>query len=133
MQNIAKGRYFNLGKGLMIVIIFIGCNLFTKSGNAQVRVTTSFDKDWKFYKGDATGAENTSFNDKEWRTLQVPHDWSIEGPYDQKNTTGRGGGYLPAGIGWYRKTFSVDENQKQKLHFIERGCYTNLSIPAFCE
>ncbi len=65
----------------------------------------SFDSSWRFLKGDTNGAEQTPFNDKSWRSLNVPHDWSIEGPYDRNNTTGRGGGYLPGGIGWYRKSF----------------------------
>lgn len=119
MQNSRKRRYLNSGKWLLATIIGIGCILITKNGNAQARVTTSFDKAWKFYKGDAAGAGQPSFDDKGWRTVDVPHDWSIEGPYDQKNPTGRGGGYLPAGIGWYRKTFTVDEGEKQKAHFIE--------------
>src|SRR5213595_1457463 len=81
--------------------------LFAQAQNG--RTIVSFDNDWKFYKGDAPGAETTSFNDASWRSLNVPHDWSIEGPYDRANPTGRGGGYLPDGIGWYRKTFTLDE------------------------
>lgn len=100
-------------------MLTICCCIVTQISSAQVRVTTSFDKNWKFYKGDAAGAEKPSFDDKGWRSLDVPHDWSIERPYDQKNPTGRGGGYLTAGIGWYRKTFTVDEGAKQKLHSIE--------------
>jgi beta-galactosidase len=119
MKNNKQCRYFNCCKWILAAIIFICCTILTKNGNAQVRVTTSFDKNWKFYKGDAQGAEKPSFDDKEWRSVDVPHDWSIEGPYDQKNPTGRGGGYLPAGVGWYRKTFTVEEGEKQKLHFIE--------------
>lgn len=65
---------------------------------AQVRKITSFDDSWRFFKGDVPGAEKPSFNDLEWRLLDVPHDWSIEGPYDKSNPTARGGGYLPAGI-----------------------------------
>jgi beta-galactosidase len=78
-----------------------------------------FDKGWKFFKGEATGAEQTSFKDASWRSLNLPHDWSIEGPYDRSNPTGRGGGYLPAGIGWYRKTFSVAKADAAKKIFIQ--------------
>ena len=69
------------------------------------RVTTSFDSDWRFLKGDAQGAERPDFDDAAWRRLDAPHDWSIEGPFDEKNPTGRDGGYLPSGVGWYRKHF----------------------------
>ena len=88
------------------------------SGNAQ-RITQSFDKDWRFFKGDEKGAEQSTFIDATWRSLDVPHDWSIEGPYDRTNPTSRGGGYLPAGVGWYRKTFSVDDSYANKKVFIE--------------
>ncbi|RZK19068.1 MAG: hypothetical protein EOO86_08510 [Pedobacter sp.] len=49
----------------------------------------------------------------------MPNDWSIEGAYDKANLTARGGGYLPSGIGWYRKSFSLDENLSGKKISIE--------------
>lgn len=70
-------------------------------------------------KGDVSGAEQTTFNDASWRQLDVPHDWSIEGPYDKANPTSRGGGYLPAGVGYYRKTFSLDDTYKGRKVSIE--------------
>ncbi|GGA86315.1 hypothetical protein GCM10008015_28780 [Flavobacterium palustre] len=92
---------------------------FTTTVFAQVRKTINFDANWQFIKGEIAGAEKLDFNDKSWRTLDVPHDWSIEGPYDRENPTARGGGYLPAGIGWYRKTFQLDEADSKKLFSIE--------------
>jgi beta-galactosidase len=62
---------------------------------------------WKFGFGDPAGAQESKFNDKSWRTINVPHDWSIKGTPDEKNLTGSGGGYFPAGIGWYRKSFDA--------------------------
>jgi beta-galactosidase len=100
--------------------ILLALLVFLVDANAQNgRVSTSFDKDWKFYKGDNPGAQAASFNDAAWRSLDLPHDWSIEGPYDRNNPTGRGGGYLPAGVGWYRKTFSVNNADATKKFFIE--------------
>ncbi|HEY4786964.1 MAG TPA: glycoside hydrolase family 2 TIM barrel-domain containing protein, partial [Bacteroidales bacterium] len=90
----------------------------TKNNN-EARITESFDKDWRFLKADAAGAENPSFDDVTWRQLDVPHDWSIEGPFDKSNPTGVGGGYLPAGIGWYRKTFTLPDDYKNYLVLIE--------------
>jgi len=80
----------------------------------RARITTSFDADWRFFKGDAPDAQQPTFNDAAWRTLNVPHDWSIEGPFDRNNPTGRGGGYLPAGVGWYRKNFTLPMNYAQR-------------------
>ncbi len=90
-------------------LTILSCFLLATGNAQQSRKIISFDADWKFIKDDISGAEQTDFNDAAWRSLSVPHDWSIEGPYDRNNTTGRGGGYLPAGIGWYRKTFIVND------------------------
>lgn len=80
---------------------------------------TLFDYGWKFYKGDTTGAEQNAFNDAGWRTVNLPHDWSIEGPYDRGNKTGRGGGYLPSGIGWYRNSIVLDEVDAKSRFYID--------------
>ena len=58
------------------------------------------DYEWTFTKGDPAGAEDPGFDDSGWRTFDLPHDWSIEGPYGENATTGGRGGYLPTGIGW---------------------------------
>lgn len=83
------------------------------------RVTLNFDADWRFLKDDAPGAERPEFDDSAWRRLDVPHDWSIEGPFSQTNATGPGGGFLPAGTGWYRKHFSLPTRYTGKRVFIE--------------
>ncbi len=83
------------------------------------RTTDSFDAGWLFFKGDASGAENPSFNDSAWRKLDVPHDWSIEGPFDKNNPTRGSGGFLPSGIGWYRKHFTLPSDSVRQRVFIE--------------
>ena len=83
------------------------------------RVTQSFDAGWRFLKADAPGAEQPDFADSAWRQLNVPHDWSIEGPFDETNMTGTAGAFLPAGIGWYRKHFTLLENDSSRRAFIE--------------
>ncbi|HYJ45820.1 MAG TPA: glycoside hydrolase family 2 TIM barrel-domain containing protein, partial [Pyrinomonadaceae bacterium] len=84
------------------------------------RITISFDHGWRFLKADdITGAERPSFDDASWRRLDVPHDWSIEGPFSQKNPTGGAGGFLPAGIGWYRKHFALPLADSSRQVFIE--------------
>ncbi|HUP13164.1 MAG TPA: glycoside hydrolase family 2 TIM barrel-domain containing protein, partial [Niastella sp.] len=55
------------------------------------------------------------FNDAHWRKLDLPHDWSIEGKINPKNPTGGAGGYFPAGIGWYRKSFNVPAGWKNRM------------------
>jgi beta-galactosidase len=96
-----------------------GSTVPAPSPRAQARVTTSFDADWRFFKGDAPGGEQPNFNDAAWRKLDVPHDWSIEGPFDKDNPTGGAGGFLPAGVGWYRKQFTLPANYAQRRVFID--------------
>jgi beta-galactosidase len=79
------------------------------------RVSFNFDAAWSFYKGDARAAAAPV----EWRTVNLPHDWSIEGPYDQNAITLRGGGYLPAGIGTYSKEFTLPAEYRGKRLFID--------------
>jgi beta-galactosidase len=75
--------------------------------SGPARRTLSLDSDWRFLQGDAAGAERPGFDDSGWRTVDVPHDWSIAGPFDPANTTGGAGGFLPSGVGWYRKRFGL--------------------------
>ena len=79
----------------------------TASPPQTSRLVLSADSGWKFLLGDPSGAEARSFDDTSWRNVDLPHDWSIEGPPAKDNPTGSGGGFFPAGTGWYRKTFSA--------------------------
>ena len=91
--------------------------------------TESFNKDWKFFLGDVKEASNEDFNDAGWRSLQLPHDWSIELPFDSTSPTGTGGGALRGGIGWYRKTFSLPAASKGENIFIDfDGVYCNSEV-----
>lgn len=95
----------------------------------QSRVRTSFNKDWKFYLGDEPSAKSQAFNDTKWRKLTLPHDWSIEGKFDEKNPAKPEGGGLPTGIGWYRKTFTAPADFKNKLVTVEfDGVYKNSEV-----
>lgn len=89
----------------------------------------NFDNDWKFKTGDHPDATNNDFDDQNWRKLDLPHDWSIEGKVDAKNPMGNDGGYFPAGIAWYRKSFSVPKDlQKKKLTIYFEGVYMNAEV-----
>ncbi len=90
---------------------------------ATPRQTILFDRAWQFHQGEAAGADKPGFDDSSWRTLDLPHDWMIEGvpgsdpskmdgPFDKSSPAGAGGGYLNGGIGWYRKTFTVPESAR---------------------
>jgi beta-galactosidase len=83
------------------------------------RQTVSFDGGWRFLQADAPGAEQPGFDDSRWRTLDLPHDWSIAGPFDPRNPTGGAGGFLPAGVGWYRKGFAGVSSDPARRTYVE--------------
>ncbi len=87
------------------------------------------DKNWKFIQSDVNGAEKQNFNDADWRTINLPHDWSIEGEFKEDAITKGPGGYLPTGIGWYRKHFSLSSVGKDQQFWIEfDGVYMNSDV-----
>lgn len=93
------------------------------------RVIQNFNKDWRFSLQADDSAAKPECNDSEWRVLNLPHDWAIEGDFDVHNPSGTGGGALPGGIGWYRKAFTVDSKDKGNLFSIEfDGVYMNSSV-----
>jgi beta-galactosidase len=81
--------------------------------------TLSFNDDWRFNLGDIPDGQNPQLDDSQWRSLDLPHDWSIEGEFSEKNPATPGGGALPGGTGWYRKTFTVSSAVKGKLIFVD--------------
>jgi len=90
------------------------------------RVRQNFDAGWSFEKGDHPGADQPGFDQSQWRKLDLPHDWSIEGPYNELNPSGARGAYLPCGIGWYRKSFKLPADTDGRMVFIEfDGIYMN--------
>jgi beta-galactosidase len=84
-----------------------------------VRQRVNMDADWKMQAGDVVGQEQPEFNDLEWRVLDLPHDWSIEGEYAKDNPSGGRCGYLPTGVVWYRKDIDVSKDWKNKRVSIE--------------
>lgn len=112
-----------------IAILFIFNVLQDNQAQTNVERKQLFDNDWKFYLGDEPLASAKDFNDNNWRNLDLPHDWSIEGKLNPNNPTGNDGGYFPAGIGWYRKTFTVPSSWKGQLVSIYfEGVYMNSEV-----
>ncbi len=92
-----------------------------------VRARQSFDEDWKFHRGEVHGGEKADLDETGWRRLDLPHDWSIEGPYSAANASGTG--FLPGGIGWYRKTFTLPESLRGRRIVVEfDGVYRDSDV-----
>ncbi|MGN7939019.1 glycoside hydrolase family 2 TIM barrel-domain containing protein [Virgibacillus sp. 6R] len=101
-------------------------NVLTQDWNLSVK-SRMFNFDWKFLKGDNSDAYKIQFDDSAWRTLDLPHDWSIESPFKKEYASSTG--YLPGGIGWYRKKFTIPKNIKGKKLFIQfDGIYKNSEV-----
>jgi len=110
----------NKYKGLLLLAIMAT----SVQSMAQIRREYLLEKNWKFAKGDYPEAIQPSFDDKQWETVIVPHDWAISGPFNGNNDiqkvkieqngeqeatmkAGRTGGLPFIGTGWYRLSFSV--------------------------
>lgn len=101
-------------------------SMMAQSAMAVPRARDCFDANWLFHQGDVEGGQQPSLDAQAWRTLDLPHDWSIEGPFDSNNPSAAQGAYLPTGIGWYRKSFTTPPSASGKKVFIEfDGIYMN--------
>jgi len=111
------------------------CLLLSNAATPQTPETShnphqrlNFDAGWKFRLGDDPAAISPNFNDKSWRSVDLPHDWSIEGEFNPNNSTGQQEGGLPAGVGWYRKTFRLPAPAKEKIYIDFDGVYRNSEV-----
>lgn len=121
----------------ILLILFFTCSL---NAYAQApRIESLFDDSWKFHLGDIPGAEKLSFNDKTWRDIDLPHDWSIEhlpgqeagkvvGPFHKESPGTTATGYTLGGTGWYRKTFVLDKQTFTSTILNFDGVYMNCIV-----
>ncbi|WP_298537529.1 glycoside hydrolase family 2 TIM barrel-domain containing protein [uncultured Algibacter sp.] len=103
--------------------------IFSCENNHQTTEKILFDFDWKFAKGAITKSEVPEFNDSSWKSVNLPHDWSIEGPFSKENKSFSRGGWLPTGKCTYRKTFNIpskDKNKRIAIYF--DGAYRNSEV-----
>ena len=113
-------------KALRFIFLLILLNVAALS-IAQIRSVIDFNKGWKFFLGNDSNAVSINYNDAKWRMLNLPHDWSIEGSFSEKNPATNQGGALPGGIGWYRKTFTGPSSAKNKNITIELSFESSVS------
>jgi beta-galactosidase len=118
---------------LIAVIFLSGCEMFKTEANPRQKVL--FDFDWKFHRGNVENAQLIDFDDSVWRTLDLPHDWSIEdipgtnSPIDSAAIGGISTGYYVGGTSWYRKTFEVPIDWTgKKLSVYFEGVYMNSDV-----
>lgn len=107
---------------LLLVLLFLSCQ------KEDPRAIEDFNFDWKFVKGEPTNPESITFNDSEWESIRLPHDWSNITGY-QKENTAASTGFVEGGIGWYRKSFEIPAADKGKSILVEfDGVFCNSTV-----
>lgn len=116
---------------LSLVLLVLGACSSRIGNNRNDR--ESFNDNWSFYlqePSDTSDYASVNYDDSKWRKLDLPHDWAIEGNFSEDNPSGTGGGALPGGIGWYRKTFEtpVEMKPEHRIFVDFDGAYMNTSV-----
>lgn len=111
-------------KILLSILLFscIAANSQISFGNA-----TKINNNWKFTLENTPDAQSPTYNDAKWQSVNVPHDWSIEGRLSP--TLASCTGWLPGGIGWYRKKLNIPStNQGEKVYLYFEGVYNRSEV-----
>ena len=118
-------KLFPVVSPLLLLLLLL---LVALPANAQApRERQLFDNGWRFQPGDVVQGESPALSDATWRQLDLPHDWSIEGPFSQQHASGTG--FLPGGTGWYRKTFQLPDSLRgRKISIRFDGVYRNSTV-----
>jgi beta-galactosidase len=115
-------------RNILFILLILGSISCMQSGILESERTISFDTGWRFIKDDPKGAENASYDDSGWRSIDLPHDWSIEdltdqsdsviGPFSRASIGKMRTGYTIGGTGWYRKTFTIDRADGENTAYL---------------
>jgi beta-galactosidase len=112
----------------LATLFFVSAAVAASDSAPGPRVIIPFDTDWRFRLGDDPAARQINFDDSSWRVLDVPHDWSIEGPMARPPEGEAQGGFFTHGIGWYRKSFTLSATRGQKTIVEFDGVYMNSEV-----
>jgi len=107
---------------VLSVLTAFYCHAQTGFGNAG-----KINDGWKFTLNDSVGYKTPALNDKKWKNVDLPHDWSIEGQLSP--TLASCTGFLPGGIGWYRKSVTIPADKKgEKVYLYFEGVYNRSEV-----
>ena len=121
--------YFKLVLFVACIGFFSACNSSLKNESILQSRKINFNEGWSFHLNDILQDNDTISNITKWQDVKVPHDWSIGMEFDEKSHTGHGGAYLVGGLGWYKKSFKVAEEKKDKrIAIVFDGVYCNSEV-----
>lgn len=123
-----KFALLRLAFNLSALLGFTSVALVAAETALSPREIIPFDTGWRFRLGDEPAAKQPNFDDSSWRILDVPHDWSIEGPLSQPPEGDGNNGFFVHGIGWYRKSFTLPANTGKKVVVEFDGVYMNSDV-----
>lgn len=110
---------------LCCLLLFVAQAAFSATDSRAV----SFNDGWRFRLADDKAMSSPGYDDSSWRQLNLPHDWAIEGDFSESNPSGTGGGALPGGVAWYRKSFTLPAADRDKMIYIDfDGVYMNSTV-----
>lgn len=99
------------------------------SANSQVTFgkAEKINSKWKFFLGEVEGGQKADFNDSRWKVVDLPYDWSVK--QQLSPTLASCTGFLPGGIGWYRKSLDVPASKKgEKIYLYFEGVYNRSEV-----
>lgn len=115
----------NFFRIMLCCVLITGCSSVVSIQREKI----DFNDGWRFHLGDVETAYAPDFDDTQWRELDLPHDWAVEGDFSIENPSGTGGGALPGGIGWYRKSFVPSSDDKDLIWRVQfDGAYMNAEV-----
>lgn len=113
-------------KIISFLFILFYCS-FNLNGQISFGTSEAINDHWKFTIGDPKDAHQSAFDDQNWEWIDLPHDWSVKGTLDPSLASCTG--YLPAGIGWYRKRISIPvEQNNEKIYLYFEGVYNRSEV-----
>lgn len=122
MSTLAK-KLSTASAAAVLMTVFLGCSAFAQ------RLTLDLNNNWMFNRADTQAASKINFDDSQWKTVHVPHDWSFNKGVSPDGAQGANGGYYDGGIGWYRKTLTIKSNWLDKRILLDfDGVYMNSDL-----
>lgn len=111
----------------ILLTLVLSCGILSLNAQVSFGQPERINQSWKFSLSDPPDAEAPGFNDNRWQNIDLPHDWSVLGPHSP--TLASCQGYLPGGIGWYRKTLNIPESRKgEKVYLYFEGVYNRSEV-----